>query len=173
MQTFLAVLCFAAVTCCTPTGHPTPISTSPVPTTSLNASMPDITCSSGPRYLYTPDCWGAINMFPYDKRGDPNPATFSKDPADPRWKLPSSMLYGSCLAIVELGLLPEEYSTWEAIRGQLAKVYKKCVVNEGIGGYSSLGELGGIRVSLQPMRAPPPPLTLSNGPPEVGQVQTS
>ncbi|KAL9131005.1 MAG: hypothetical protein Q9217_000947 [Psora testacea] len=167
------LLCLAAVALSAPTPEArVSVPTELDPHQSLNGSDPGITCKSGPTYLLGHDCWTAINKFPNDERGDPIPATFSKYALKPRWQLPNAQVFGSCLAIVELGFFPEERSTWAAIRAELIMVYKSCVVGGRPGGYASLGELGGITVSLQPVKAPPP-LQMVKRPPQVGQVETS
>ncbi|KAL9100090.1 MAG: hypothetical protein Q9163_004498 [Psora crenata] len=89
---------------------------------SLNGSVSDITCMSGPTHLLAHDCLTAFNKLPNDQRGDPNPATFSRSATKSRWQLPQVALFGSCLAIVELGLFPHEQSTWVAIKTGLNTV---------------------------------------------------
>ena len=131
-----------------PTSSLTSVSTSRVSSTD-NSPWTEIVCFSGLSGIFTTDCERVIAKFPLD----PKHAAFSRN-ARPGWKLPDAKVFSSCLAIIDLDLLPVDYTSWTAIRHQLTSVYKKCVVGGKPGGYAILGDFNGITVSLQQSRAP-------------------
>jgi len=120
---------------------------------SLNSVWADIKCYPGRSGLFGADCLNVIHKLPDCHPSDPNPATFSREATHPRWRLPTVQMYGSCLGIVDTGLLPE-HSSWAIIRQMLNAVYDKCVAGGGSGGEVSFGELNGLNFSLQRGQAP-------------------
>ncbi len=119
----------------------------------LNSVWADVKCYPGHSGLSAIDCLSVIHRLPNYHPSDPNPALFSRTTTQPRWRLPQSQIFSTCLGIVDIGLIPE-HSSWAIIRQMLNAVYDKCVAGGGSGGQVSFGELNGLNVSLRRGQAP-------------------